>query len=60
MNRDSGHHLRGTYIIDPNGVVRHVSMNDPPVGRNVDEYLRLIQAFQVRHLKYPNSLIHRI
>jgi len=46
MNRDSGHHLRGTYIIDPKGVVRHLSMNDPPAGRNVDEILRLVQAYQ--------------
>jgi len=46
MNRDSGFHLRGTYIIDPKGVVRHLSMNDPPAGRNVDELLRLVQAYQ--------------
>jgi len=46
MNRDTGFHLRGTYIIDPSGVVRHLSMNDPPAGRNVDEVLRLVQAYQ--------------
>jgi len=46
MNADTGFHLRGTYIIDPAGVVRHLSMNAPPVGRNVDELLRLVQAFQ--------------
>merc|ERR1719216_744499 len=46
MMESEGHTCRGTFIIDPKGIVRHLSMNDPPVGRNVDEYLRLIQAFQ--------------
>jgi alkyl hydroperoxide reductase subunit AhpC len=38
--------LRATYIIDAGGVVRHVGINDAPVGRSVDEVLRLVQAFQ--------------
>ncbi|KAM7363421.1 peroxiredoxin 3 [Cochliomyia hominivorax] len=38
--------LRGTFIIDPNGVLRQYSINDLPVGRSVDEVLRLIKAFQ--------------
>uniref|UniRef100_A0A3B3C943 Thioredoxin-dependent peroxide reductase, mitochondrial n=1 Tax=Oryzias melastigma TaxID=30732 RepID=A0A3B3C943_ORYME len=38
--------LRGLFIIDPNGVVRHMSVNDLPVGRCVDETLRLVRAFQ--------------
>ena len=38
--------LRGLFIIDPNGVVRQITINDLPVGRSVDETLRLIQAFQ--------------
>jgi alkyl hydroperoxide reductase subunit AhpC len=38
--------LRATYIIDPDGVVRHATVNDLPVGRNVDEAIRIIQAFQ--------------
>ena len=37
--------LRATYIIDPKGIVRHISINDLPVGRSVDEILRLIKAF---------------
>jgi alkyl hydroperoxide reductase subunit AhpC len=37
---------RATYIIDRNGIVRHSSINDLPVGRNPDEYLRLVKAFQ--------------
>lgn len=36
----------GLYIIDPKGILRHVQINDYPVGRSVDEVLRLVQAFQ--------------
>ena len=43
---DAGVTLRNTYIIDPKGIVRAVMMNDLPVGRSVDEVLRLIHAFQ--------------
>ncbi|KAL1138250.1 hypothetical protein AAG570_009939, partial [Ranatra chinensis] len=38
--------LRGSFIIDPEGVVRQITINDLPVGRSVDEVLRLIKAFQ--------------
>ena len=38
--------MRGLFLIDPAGILRHVTMNDLPVGRNVDEVLRLLQAFQ--------------
>ncbi|KAK2824003.1 hypothetical protein Q5P01_021178 [Channa striata] len=38
--------LRGLFIIDPNGVVKHMSVNDLPVGRSVEETLRLVKAFQ--------------
>ena len=43
---DEGVCLRSTYIIDITGTIRHISQNDLPVGRNVDEVLRLVQAFQ--------------
>ena len=36
---------RATYLIDENGRVFHESVNDMPLGRNVKEYLRLIDAF---------------
>lgn len=39
--------LRGTVIVDPDGIVRAVSINDAPIGRSVDEVLRLVQA--VKH-----------
>lgn len=41
-----GHTLRGLFIIDDKGVLRQITMNDLPVGRSVDETLRLVQAFQ--------------
>jgi len=43
---EAGIALRGLFIIDPEGVVRQMSINDLPVGRSVDETLRLIKAFQ--------------
>lgn len=36
----------GLFIIDQRGVLRQITMNDLPVGRSVDETLRLVQAFQ--------------
>jgi peroxiredoxin (alkyl hydroperoxide reductase subunit C) len=36
----------GLFIIDPTGKLRQITVNDLPVGRSVDETLRLIQAFQ--------------
>ncbi len=36
---------RATYLLDENGVVFHESVNHMPIGRNVHEYLRIIDAF---------------
>lgn len=38
--------LRGLFIIDTKGDLRQITINDFPVGRSVDEVLRLVQAFQ--------------
>ena len=38
--------LRGSFLIDDKGVVRHAVINDLPLGRNVDEMLRMIDAQQ--------------
>ncbi|XP_022190371.2 peroxiredoxin-2 [Nilaparvata lugens] len=38
--------LRGLFIIDPESKIRQITVNDLPVGRSVDEVLRLIKAFQ--------------
>ena len=35
---------RGTFLIDKNGIVRHQVVNDLPLGRNVDEALRMVDA----------------
>lgn len=43
---DEGVALRGLFVIDPDGIVRHVTMNDLPIGRSVDETLRVLQAAQ--------------
>lgn len=37
---------RGLFIIDLNGIVRHQLINDMPLGRNVDEVVRLVDAIQ--------------
>lgn len=37
---------RGLFLIDKQGVVRHQTVNDLPIGRNVDEVLRVIDALQ--------------
>lgn len=38
--------LRGLFLIDKEGVVRHAVVNDLPLGRNVDEALRMLDALQ--------------
>lgn len=43
---DAGVALRGTFIIDPKGIIRQATVNDLPVGRNIDEAIRLVKAFQ--------------
>jgi alkyl hydroperoxide reductase subunit AhpC len=43
---EEGIALRGLHIIDPKGIIRQITVNDLPVGRSVDEVLRLISAFQ--------------
>lgn len=43
--------LRGTFLIDKEGVVRHSVINDLPLGRNIDEALRMVDAlaFHEKH-----------
>jgi len=43
---DAGIALRGLFIIDGSGKLRYSGINDLPVGRSVDEVLRLVEAFQ--------------
>ena len=42
---DVGVAYRATYIIDRDQVLRHMTISDLPVGRSVDEVLRLVKAF---------------
>ncbi|KAG0297386.1 Peroxiredoxin-2 [Dissophora globulifera] len=46
LKEDEGVAYRGLFIIDPKQVVRQITINDLPVGRNVDEVIRLVEAFQ--------------
>jgi peroxiredoxin 1 len=46
LKEDDGIAFRGLFIIDTRGVLRQITINDLPVGRSVDETLRLVQAFQ--------------
>lgn len=43
---DGGVALRGLFIVDPEGVIQHATINNLSVGRNVEETLRVIEAFQ--------------
>ncbi|KAL6774132.1 PRX2 [Auxenochlorella protothecoides x Auxenochlorella symbiontica] len=43
---NAGVALRGLFIISPEGILRQITVNDLPVGRSVDETLRLLKAFQ--------------
>jgi alkyl hydroperoxide reductase subunit AhpC len=50
LHKDEGVALRATFIADPEGIIRHVSVNDLSVGRNVSEVLRTLDAFQTDEL----------
>ncbi|XP_044158035.1 peroxiredoxin-1 [Bufo gargarizans] len=46
LKEDEGIAFRGLFIVDDKGILRQITINDLPVGRSVDETLRLVQAFQ--------------
>ena len=50
LHKGEGVALRATYIVDPEGVIRWVTVNDLSVGRNVDETLRVLDALQTDEL----------
>lgn len=50
LNDEAGVCNRATFIVDPEGVIRHVSVNDLKVGRNVDEVMRTLDALQTDEL----------
>lgn len=43
---DSGVALRGLFLIDKSGIIRHITINDLPLGRSVDEAIRVLDALQ--------------
>ena len=47
---DKGHALRGTFIIDPEGMLRYALYHDDGVGRSTDECLRVLKALQTGEL----------
>ena len=42
----AGVSMRGTFVIDQKGIVRHQVINDEPLGRNMDEVVRIVEALQ--------------
>jgi len=46
-DENAGVDVRGRFLIDPDGVVQAFEMLAPPVGRNVSETIRQLQAFQL-------------
>ena len=50
LHKSDGVPLRATFIVDPEGIIRFVSVNDLSVGRNVDEVLRVLDALQTDEL----------
>ena len=45
-DEDAGVDIRGRFLIDPDGVIQAMEVMTPPVGRNIMELIRQVQAFQ--------------
>jgi alkyl hydroperoxide reductase subunit AhpC len=50
LHKQEGVALRATFVVDPEGVIRWVTVNDLSVGRNVDEVIRVLDALQTDEL----------
>jgi alkyl hydroperoxide reductase subunit AhpC len=50
LDRTEGVCLRATFIVDPDGIIRFVAVNDLSVGRNPEEVLRVLDALQTGEL----------
>jgi len=46
-DENAGVEMRGRFLIDPDGVIQAMEVMTPPVGRNIDEAIRQIKAFQL-------------
>ena len=50
LHPDEGVSMRATFLVDPQGIIRHVSVTDMNVGRNPKEVLRVLDALQTDEL----------
>ncbi len=50
LDKDTGVAKRATFIVDPQGIIRFVSVNDMDVGRNPQEVMRVLDALQTDEL----------
>jgi len=50
LDKNEGVALRATFIVDPEGIIRFVAVNDMNVGRNPEEVLRVLDALQTDEL----------
>jgi lipoyl-dependent peroxiredoxin subunit C len=50
LHKEEGVPLRATFVVDPEGIIRFVAVNDLSVGRSVDEILRVLDALQTDEL----------
>lgn len=46
LSEDDGVAFRGTYLINPEGILEHITVNNMGIGRNIDETKRVLQAVQ--------------
>lgn len=50
LDKNDGVSMRATFLVDPQGIIRHVSVTDMNVGRNPQEVLRILDALQTDEL----------
>ena len=55
--KSAGAALRATFIVDPDNVIQHVTVNNLDVGRNADETLRVLDALQTKELCQCNRQV---
>ena len=57
FHKEAGAALRATFIVDPDNVIQHVTVNNLNVGRNADETLRVLDALQTEELCQCNRQV---
>ncbi len=56
-DKPAGAALRATFIVDPDGIIQHVTVNNLNVGRNPEETLRILDALQTGELCQCNRQV---